>query len=38
MVFRKALQVIKAQTETGKIFQVGSQGVSSLGNEKQSNY
>lgn len=26
--------VIKAQTETGKIFQVGSQGVSSLGNEK----
>ena len=26
--------VIKAQKETGKIFQVGSQGVSSLGNEK----
>ena len=26
--------VIKAQNETGKIFQVGSQGVSSLGNEK----
>jgi len=26
--------VIKAQTESGKIFQVGSQGVSSLGNEK----
>ena len=26
--------VIKAQQETGKIFQVGSQGVSSLGNEK----
>lgn len=26
--------VIKAQTETGKVFQVGSQGVSSLGNEK----
>ena len=26
--------VIKAQVETGKIFQVGSQGVSSLGNEK----
>ena len=26
--------VIKAQAETGKIFQVGSQGVSSLGNEK----
>lgn len=26
--------VIKAQMETGKIFQVGSQGVSSLGNEK----
>jgi len=26
--------VIKAQGETGKIFQVGSQGVSSLGNEK----
>ncbi|MCW3090594.1 MAG: twin-arginine translocation signal protein [Ferruginibacter sp.] len=26
--------VIKAQTDTGKIFQVGSQGVSSLGNEK----
>ncbi len=26
--------VIKTQTETGKIFQVGSQGVSSLGNEK----
>ena len=26
--------VIQAQTETGKIFQVGSQGVSSLGNEK----
>ncbi len=26
--------VIKAQLETGKIFQVGSQGVSSLGNEK----
>ncbi len=26
--------VIKAQSETGKIFQVGSQGVSSLGNEK----
>ncbi|MEJ7736436.1 MAG: Gfo/Idh/MocA family oxidoreductase [Chitinophagaceae bacterium] len=26
--------VIKAQIETGKIFQVGSQGVSSLGNEK----
>lgn len=26
--------VIKAQTETGRIFQVGSQGVSSLGNEK----
>ncbi|MDB4920548.1 Gfo/Idh/MocA family oxidoreductase [Mucilaginibacter sp.] len=27
-------EVIKAQKETGKIFQVGSQGVSSLGNEK----
>jgi len=26
--------VIKAQQDTGKIFQVGSQGVSSLGNEK----
>jgi predicted dehydrogenase len=26
--------VIKAQQETGKVFQVGSQGVSSLGNEK----
>ena len=26
--------IIKAQMETGKIFQVGSQGVSSLGNEK----
>ena len=26
--------VIKVQNETGKIFQVGSQGVSSLGNEK----
>jgi predicted dehydrogenase len=26
--------VIQAQSETGKIFQVGSQGVSSLGNEK----
>ncbi|MEO6546869.1 MAG: Gfo/Idh/MocA family oxidoreductase [Ferruginibacter sp.] len=26
--------VIKAQKDTGKIFQVGSQGVSSLGNEK----
>jgi len=26
--------VIKAQKETGRIFQVGSQGVSSLGNEK----
>ncbi|HUH33308.1 MAG TPA: Gfo/Idh/MocA family oxidoreductase, partial [Daejeonella sp.] len=26
--------VIKAQKQTGKIFQVGSQGVSSLGNEK----
>jgi predicted dehydrogenase len=26
--------IIKAQQETGKIFQVGSQGVSSLGNEK----
>ena len=26
--------VIKAQKESGKIFQVGSQGVSSLGNEK----
>ncbi|MCB0777683.1 MAG: Gfo/Idh/MocA family oxidoreductase, partial [Chitinophagaceae bacterium] len=26
--------VIQAQKETGKIFQVGSQGVSSLGNEK----
>jgi predicted dehydrogenase len=26
--------VIKAQQETGRIFQVGSQGVSSLGNEK----
>jgi predicted dehydrogenase len=26
--------IIKAQHETGKIFQVGSQGVSSLGNEK----
>lgn len=26
--------VIKAQAETGKVFQVGSQGVSSLGNEK----
>lgn len=26
--------VIKAQTDTGKVFQVGSQGVSSLGNEK----
>ncbi|MBC7949381.1 MAG: Gfo/Idh/MocA family oxidoreductase [Chitinophagaceae bacterium] len=26
--------VIKAQSETGKVFQVGSQGVSSLGNEK----
>jgi predicted dehydrogenase len=26
--------VIRAQKETGKIFQVGSQGVSSLGNEK----
>lgn len=26
--------VIKAQTDTGRIFQVGSQGVSSLGNEK----
>lgn len=26
--------VIKAQEETGKVFQVGSQGVSSLGNEK----
>jgi len=26
--------VMKAQKETGKIFQVGSQGVSSLGNEK----
>ena len=26
--------VIKAQTDTGKIFQVGSQGMSSLGNEK----
>ncbi len=26
--------VIKAQSDTGKIFQVGSQGVSSLGNEK----
>jgi len=27
--------VIKAQHETGKVFQVGSQGVSSLGNEKE---
>jgi predicted dehydrogenase len=26
--------IIKAQQETGKVFQVGSQGVSSLGNEK----
>jgi predicted dehydrogenase len=26
--------VIQAQTETGKVYQVGSQGVSSLGNEK----